>query len=1257
MMRTRAGTGLGLLLLGASPLALSVARAQVAVQVTAAPGGNKPAAAGAAAEQGGLVAILVQRARYWYEHGQIDQAQQAMAQARQIAPGDTRVLALSGEWALHAGDVESARKMAQSLATIAPGAPETLRLNQALRVQALPESSIAQVRQQARDGHTGAAAAGYRQLFPDGPPPQYALEYYQTLAGAMGYREEGREGLRKLIQTDRNNMAAQIAYAQVLTWREQTRAEGLARLQKLAALPGLRAEDRDAIRQNWRAALRWLSEAPESVPYFDAWLAMNPGDADIQALRTKAQGGLSEQAVLDRTQGYQALGSGDVQGAGTHFAAALARAPNDGDTLGGLGLVRMRQGRMQEARDLLEKAVQADPDGGAKWRDALNGAQVSGSYAQIRALLEQGHYDQAEHLVDDMLVLDPSQTGLLAMKADIARRQGHQAAAEDLYRQVLRKEPGNQMALQGLYHLLMSSGREQEAAPLMDRLRRISPAFERQAEMGDVVARAERTTNLDEKITLLRQGLDAQGSDPWLRLHLAQALVQAGNRDEARDVMAPLLADDRHASIAALQAGIYFANQNNDMATVRQLLARLPRVGMTADIRRVADRAQDQELVENAPADLPEARLYFLQIARRGHDPDGLRGQLIANAMIDRHDPAGAARVLQVFLDTALSPSVAQRLAYAGTYLRMQQPQRARELLESIGNARLDDQQAQVRRDLQTGLAIMTADRLNAQGRQADAYDALQPALSGSQPSPAARLALARLYQSSSRPDAALSITRAVVARDPTDLDARLAVVRLAVQTNDLDEAENQLRDMTEQAPADPRTWLASAAIHKAGGNWVASLDDLSRARALRRQQLGIDRAGDGVEGAIDNPFRTATPAAHAGQPGEQDPILASIDNDVTSTAREFAPFVDIGPVFRGRSGTGLNRLTEGDLALTGSFAVGPGRLSLGITPTVLSSGTGSTDYLEGLREVGSTALAAALTQDPAALASVYADAARARDAVGVATDAAYTWNWVKADIGSSPLGFRVMNVLGGVELSPEVANRLRLRVTAERRAVTDSVLAYGGLRDAASGVTWGGVVRDRAHVQLEYGDEMMSFYAGGGFSYLQGKRTQDNEEYEAGAGGSVSVFHDAVHDVHLGVDMDWFKYNNNQYLFTVGNGGYFSPQSYFALLVPLRYTGHRGNWRWRVGGSAGYQSYSQRSALFYPTSDLAQAVLDTLDPAGALAPQRSSSGLVGGADALLSYQVTPALRVGGNFLYQKAGPWNETTAGLSVHYDFMGMP
>lgn len=1247
---------LGLLLIGGGTVVSVPVHAQVQ---NAGQGGGLPpppaaSSAAAGASAGSLVSLLIQRAQYWYDQGRYGNAQDALSQVKQIAPNDPRVMALTGQWALRQGDIGGAQRVAASLRILAPDAPETIRLDQALHLQDTSQGELPAIRALAQAGRTAAAAAGYRRLFPNGPPPQYAVEYYQTLAGAVGYRDRGREGLRALVAANPNDMAAQLAYAQALTWLPATRQDGLARLTKLASISSLSADDLAAVRRDWREALHWLPEVPESTPYFDAWLKVNPSDNEISRLRQRASAAESEHAVLERTQAYQDLSASEITDADKHFSNALAQAPNDADALGGLGLVRMRQGQMAQARDLLEKAMQADPSSAARWQSALNATKVSGSYEQVRRLMEQGQYDAAGRAVDAALQVDPSQTMLVALRGEIARRRGRTAEAEASYRQAIRTEPDNVVALEGLYQILRESGRTQEADMLIARIRRLSPAFEQQMAGNELIAQAERATTLDDRISLLRQGLEDRGNDPWLRLRLAQALLQADQRTEAREVMAPLLSPGRAASVAELQAGIYFANQANDFSAVRQLLQRLPRGSRTPDIRRIADRVEELQLVQDAPPNAEEARLYFMQIARRGNDPDGERGRMIATALLDRDDPKGASAVLQTFMNAG-SLTFRQRIAYAGLFMRMQEPERARHLLERIEGSSLTSDDSVALRNIQAGLAIMTADRLNAEGRRADAYDALAPALTTDQPDPAARLALARLYQSANQTRKALSIARAVITRYPNDLDARLAVVRLALQNDGFALAEEQLRFMTEEAPADPRTWLASATLHRAGGNWTASLSDLARARDLRMQQIGNqERAGGGHDGGVlidgesarINPFRNTAQATTDGGVGTQDPILRNIDSDIASTTQEFAPFVDAGPIFRGRSGTGLNQLTEGDLPITGSFALGTGRMSLNVTPTVLASGVGSMDYVEGLREIGT----AALTKEYGAVANRF-------HAVGVGTNLAYAWKWLKVDVGSSPLGFRETNVLAGAEVSPQITNQLRIRVAADRRAVTDSVLAYAGLHDGLKGSNWGGVVRNRLNGQLEYGDPLLNFYVRGGFAYIQGHNVQDNEEYESGAGGSVSVFKDTTNEVRLGVDLTWFKYNNNQYLFSLGNGGYFSPQSYFALLVPVRYSGHSGNWLWNVNGSIGYQSYSSRSSLFYPTRPELQEQLDIADPTAAVAGGVSDSGLVGGASGHLSYQVTSALRVSGDFQYQKAGPWNETTAGLSLHYSLLGTP
>lgn len=188
----------------------------------------------------------------------------------------------------------------------------------------------------AKAGETSAAAAAYRKLFPDGPPAAYAVEYYETMAGAVGYRDKGRLGLKQLVEKNPNNLDAQIAYAQVLTWRPATRLDGLQRLQKLAALSGLSASQSSAIDHAWSETLHWLAQTPESVPEYDAWLKVHPQDADVKSIREHAAVAEPESALLNRTQGYQALANDSVADADKYFSQAVTERPTDGDALGGL---------------------------------------------------------------------------------------------------------------------------------------------------------------------------------------------------------------------------------------------------------------------------------------------------------------------------------------------------------------------------------------------------------------------------------------------------------------------------------------------------------------------------------------------------------------------------------------------------------------------------------------------------------------------------------------------------------------------------------------------------------------------------------------------------------------------------------------------------------------------------------------------------------------------------------------------------------
>ena len=90
----------------------------------------------------------------------------------------------------------------------------------------------------------------------------------------------------------------------------------------------------------------------------------------------------------------------------------------------------------------------------------------------------------------------------------------------------------------------------------------------------------------------------------------------------------------------------------------------------------------------------------------------------------------------------------------------------------------------------------------------------------------------------------------------------------------------------------------------------------------------------------------------------------------------------------------------------------------------------------------------------------------------GTALDVAYSYRFATVDVGSTPLGFRESNVVGGIELAPELAQDFRLRVIGERRAIVNSVLSYAGAKDPVSGRNWGGVVRNRGNIRIWYTDD-----------------------------------------------------------------------------------------------------------------------------------------------------------------------------------------
>lgn len=1206
----------------------------------------------ALAQGNAALAALVQQGRHWQAQQRPDLALRSFERALLADPQSTEALAGAAEAQAALGNRPAAEALLARLRAVAPGTPAVAAAQEALRGSQVERAAIEEARRLSREGRVPEALTRYRDAF-DGnrPPDAYATEYWLTLAGTSGGWEEARRELAALAARRPQDARARVAAAQVLTWREPTRAEGIAMLAQLARDPATGPQAAQA----WRQALLWLGTGASAEAPLEAFLAVRPDDAAIRQrlaeIRDPARRA-AEAAAGPRQDGFDRLQANRLNEAARAFEAAIAANPNDADALGGLGVVRLREGRAAEARDLLTRAIAADPSRAQNWRQALDGATYTLELAEGRALLRRGDVDGAEAVLRRAVARDAAdRTDAETLLGDVALRRNDPAAAETRFRTALARRPGFAPAEQGLEQALRRQNRIAEADEIARRIRVAQPAGGGRATGGNagrLRAEAARASDSTAAAALLRAALAEAPDDPWIRLDLARALARQGQGSEARAIVEGPLTDGR-AGAEAIFAAALFAEEQGRIGDAAALLARIPPGRRSPDMARLAARTRVAAEVEQAVAGAAgggfEGRQRLLALAAR-QDPTGATAAAVVRAFGRINDPRGADEAARVALAVNRTPSPAARLAIAGALLEAGNEQQAAALARGLESDPALPAEARRQADaLMAGVAVRASDRANEAGDQAAGYDRLRPVLARNPDDPAANLALARLHAGARQAGQAQAIAESVLARDPRNLDARAAAVDAAIAGRDFRRAEDLIDEARVLAPNEARVSLMQARLARARGDNRGALVAARQAQQQREAQVG-PVVPMGFATAGPNPFR----GSGAGIPGAappSDPLLAEIGREVEAAREGAVTRFSVLPTVRGRSGTqGLDRLEEVALPIEGSFSprgIG-GRVTASVTPVSINAGTLPAD-LVSLQSFGANPIAF-----PGGMRAPRDDGAS-----GVGLGLAYQRGWFRGDVGSSPIGFRFPTVVGGLEIAPELGGGFRLRVAGERRAVTDSLLSWSGQRDALTGETWGGVVRTGGRAQLEYSTGPANFYAGGGYAVLDGQGVADNTQVALGAGGSFALVRRPDETVTVGLDLIYFAYDQNLRYFTLGHGGYFSPQDYTAVNLPVEWRARSGDWRWRLGASLGYAVWSEDSTPVFPTNASLQAQLQSRVGSNpqivAAYPGQSQAGVIGSLVGDVEYKLTRDLVMGAMLRYDRSADWNEARGTVYVRY------
>ncbi|MGU5598139.1 cellulose synthase complex outer membrane protein BcsC [Aeromonas caviae] len=253
-------------------------------------------------------------------------------------------------------------------------------------------------------------------------------------------------------------------------------------------------------------------------------------------------------------------------------------------------------------------------------------------------------------------------------------------------------------------------------------------------------------------------------------------------------------------------------------------------------------------------------------------------------------------------------------------------------------------------------------------------------------------------------------------------------------------------------------------------------------------------------------------------------------------------------------------------------------------------------------------------------------------------------------DLGTTPLGFEVVDWVGGATLTGDW-HTLGWGMTLSRRPVSSSLLSYGGTVDPGTGISWGGV---RANgVRLDLSRDLggaVGFWGSAQQHLLTGKNVPDNWRTRLMGGGYYKFVNETHRRASVGLSTMLWHYQQDLGGYTLGQGGYYSPQGYFSLSVPVSYRQRTPDWSWELGGSGSW-SYAR-------TDDSRRYPLEGLLPAGL--PDRnapvkggSSSGFGYTLNGVVEHRLTEHWRIGARVDIQQADDYAPSHVTLFLRYTF----
>ncbi|CAG9932266.1 cellulose synthase subunit BcsC-related outer membrane protein [Candidatus Nitrotoga arctica] len=1260
-------------------------------------------------------ADLLRSAHMWEAKDRPDLAR-VMLEKLLTIESNPEVLFMLGSIELRTGNIKLAGEYLRRLEQRYPQHAKTLGLHSLYRVNTTEKQILANARLMARAGNTKEAAKIMRRLFPEAPPPgELGLEYYQLVSSTAADQQTAKSALDKLYR-ETGEARYRLAWLRLQS-NQRSKQEILQGYESLAAAPDvnrqkLRENWWAAIKRLAAAPAtlpwirRYLKEFPNdqnAIEYL----------AELQQLHEKALRIANDPAVRARQTGIAFLEHDQLEAAQRELQNSLSKRPKDPQVLGSMGLLRLRQGHHEEAKSWFQRAAKAEP-GSNKWSGLIRTATFWGQMKRADELLEAGKLAEAQQFARQALSIEPNNADGLALLGNILARSQNLSGAESLYREALKRDASNTSAMRGLLALLSRSERRDEAQALIAEFRQNNPKEanrfnESQASLLRDEAEAFISAHRPSHALLaLETAVQLAPRDAWIRHDLANLYESLGLQILSRRVMAEGIALVPNDSGMNYAYALVLTTQEREIEALQRLV-RIPPSARSSAMNELETRTwiklrirQATKLQADGRRD--EATRVLLLAERHATDNNPNSIEQVSEGWFSLEQPARGLALMKRHLIDAKSATASSQLYYASLLNRAKQDDTLSIFLPEL-QQRPDwnDGQRETILAIETDLAARQIEHLLQRGEAAQARTiAARAAVSGRTGDLSTLKAQARLLLEANDWKAALLILQAILDKYPDDLESRLnlaqahvqagekqaaqgvidqllprlrendvdtklSITRLETRLGNMDRAKKIVTELLTSNPDNPDVLIQAGRIERSDQRYPAALAYFRQALILERRAPGTATTAESVPLLDLDPKHPMIGLAP--QSGYALGYPNAVKNTDTADNQKSTPELEKTAL--------IHRLTRAEEEITRIEARRDPRIEIGFEKLSRNSSNGTSTYhgtetpMVGWWPVGYdghgfvhvdrvSVNAGELTQDDAPLfgklgvrpSSLPPPFAQKVD--GTSVGVGYEGDALRWDLGVIGIGFPVQNMVGGIRKGWE-ANKVDYALEIFRRPQTNSLLSYAGARDPATGEIWGGIAYTGVGGRLAHTFGQFNTFASAEYGLLRGKNVLNNNRLALRIGIDKDMLRREDKWVNLGLTLTHWRYKENESFYTFGHGGYYSPQSYTSVNLPVEWAGRSGKLSYLVRGSTSFAWTNEKRMPYYPTDSALQS--DAVHSGNSIDPGFYPGGDGGGKGYSLrlatEYQVTPHLAIGGYYNMDRTAFYTPNLTFIYLRYLF----